>query len=209
MTTYEYIQIFVAILVIVDPVGALPVFISLTSDQTKLERRHTARVAAISVASALLIACLAGEPILKLFGISISSFQIAGGILLLLMALAMLPAKPRLSKHSPEEAQEAESMESIAVVPLAIPLMTGPAAMSTVIIYMHQAQGWFNTSFVILSCLAIGFIVWLTLRLAIPIGDYLGKTGINIITRIMGLILAAIAVEFLTAGILQAAGRLG
>jgi len=168
MTTYEYIQIFVAILVIVDPVGALPVFISLTSDQTKLERRHTARVAAISVASALLIACLAGEPILKLFGISISSFQIAGGILLWLMALALLHAKPRLSKHSPEEAQEAESMESIAVV-----------------------------------------IVWLTLRLAIPIGDYLGKTGINIITRIMGLILAAIAVEFITAGILQAAGRLG
>jgi multiple antibiotic resistance protein len=117
------------------------------------------------------------------------------------MALAMLHAKQSSSKHSPEEAKEAATHDSVAVVPLAIPLMTGPAAMSTVIIYVNKSSGWLETGFVVFSGIVVALIVWIALRLATPIAKGLGKTGMNIATRIMGLLLAAIAVEFITDGL--------
>jgi multiple antibiotic resistance protein len=201
MAISQYIQVFTAILVIVNPVGAIPVFISLTGDQSPSKRKRTAHTAAISVAVVLTVTAFVGEAILKFFGISIPSFRVAAGILLLLMALAMLHAKQSTSKHSPEEAEEAAGQDSVAVVPLTIPLMTGPAAMSTVIIYVNKASGWFDTGFVIASGIVVAFIVWIALRLATPIASALGKTGMNIVIRVMGLLLAAIAVEFITGGL--------
>ena len=209
MQLNQYIQIFTAILVIVNPIGAIPVFIGLTGDQSPPERTRTARTAALSVATVLTVACFFGDMILHFFGISMESFRIAAGILLLLMAIAMLHARRSGSKHTPEEAAEAEGKENIAVVPLTIPLMTGPAAMSTVIIYAHKVSGWFDTGFVVFSCLVVALIVWISLRLAIPIASMLGKTGMNIVVRIMGLLLAAIAVEFITSGLAQLFPQLG
>jgi multiple antibiotic resistance protein len=113
----------------------------------------------------------------------------------------MLHAKQSTSRHSPEEAEEAAGQDNVAVVPLTIPLMTGPAAMSTVIIYVNKASGWFDTGFVIASGLVVAVIVWVALRLAAPIASALGKTGMNIVIRVMGLLLAAIAVEFITGGL--------
>ncbi len=197
----EYIPIFTAILVIVNPIGAVPIFIGLTHDQTYKEQKYTARLAALSVAIILIVAALTGEAMLGFFGISIGAFRVGGGILLLLMALTMIHAKQSPAKHSPEEAEEAEQKENVAVVPLATPLMAGPAAISTVVIYSHKAEGLFNLSFIIISCLVTALIVWISLRLAGPIANLLGKTGINIVNRIMGLLLTAIAVQFIAEGI--------
>jgi multiple antibiotic resistance protein len=196
----EYIQIIIAIIVIIDPLGAIPVFISLTADQSNAERKRTAYVASFSVAIILIISCLIGEWILRLFGISIASFRIGGGILLLLMSIAMMNAKLSPAKRTDSEAEEAQGKGNVAVVPLAIPLLAGPGAISLVIIYADKVTGTLNTGFLILSCIIVAAIMWGALRLAMPISRMLGQTGINIATRIMGLILAAISIEFMASG---------
>ncbi len=201
MAINQYIQIFTAILVIVNPIGAIPLFVSLTSDQSPAKRKQTVRTTAITVAVVLTVTAFVGEMILHFFGISMESFRIAAGLLLLLMSLSMLHAKQSGSKHIPEEAEEAATQESVAVVPLAIPLLTGPAAMSTVIIYVNKTPGLFHTGFVVASGIVVAAIVWVALRLATPIATALGKTGMNIVTRIMGLLLAAIAIGFITDGL--------
>jgi multiple antibiotic resistance protein len=200
LTFGDYFQMFTAILLIVNPIGAVPVFASITADQAAYERKRTARTAAISVAIILTISAFSGQAILKFFGINIHSFRIAGGILLLLMALAMLHARQLYTKHTPEEFDEAKESENVAVVPLATPLMAGPVAISTVIIYAHSVHSLFDKFFIIGSCWVTGLIVWLMLRIAIPVTRLLGKTGVNILNRVMGLILSAIAVQFIAEG---------
>ncbi|MFZ2447447.1 MAG: YchE family NAAT transporter [Syntrophobacteraceae bacterium] len=197
----EYTKIFIAVLVIVNPIGALPVFVSLTANQSTQDRRRTAHMTAFSVGVVLIIACLLGEWVLRFFGISMASFRVGGGILVMLLAIAMFNAQISGSKQTTEEATEAEHKSDIAVVPLAIPLLSGPGAISTVIIYIDQAPSWGHTGILIACCILVSLAVWLTLRLAIPIGVTLGKTGINIVTRLMGLVLAAIAVEIIVSGL--------
>jgi multiple antibiotic resistance protein len=119
------------------------------------------------------------------------------------MAIAMLHALPSRAHHATEEAQEAAEKDNVAVVPLAVPLVAGPGAISTVIIYAQQATRWFDTVFLVLTSLLVAASVWGSLRLAEPISRTLGKTGTNIVTRLMGLILAAVAVEFITGGLAQ------
>ena len=194
-----YLKIFTALLAIVDPIGSVPVFISLTSNQQKAERYRTASIAAITMAAVLIGACLLGNSALRLFGVSISSFRVGGGILLLLVAVAMFHAER--SRQTPEEAIEAGERGGLAVVPLAIPLLSGPGAISTMIIYSAQGQGPAHTAILIAGSLLLGLIVWVSLRLAVPIGSRLGRTGINIVTRLMSLLLAAIAVEFIVGGL--------
>jgi multiple antibiotic resistance protein len=198
----EYVQIIIALIVIIDPIGAIPIFVSLTADFTEQERRHTAYVTSLSVSIILIISCLVGAWILKLFGINIASFRVGGGILLLLMSIAMMHAKESAAKHTDSEDEEAHGKDHIAVVPLAIPLLAGPGAISLSIIYAEKMGGVLNTAFLLASCVAVGFLMWGALRLALPISKVLGKTGINIVTRIMGLILAAIAVQFIASGAL-------
>jgi multiple antibiotic resistance protein len=199
----EYAEIVTALFVIVDPLVAIPLFVSLTGGYSEVERRYTSRVTAFTVAAVLVGAVFLGEPLLDVFGISIASFRVGGGILLLLMAIAMLQALPSRVQQAPEEAKEAKEKENVAVVPLAIPLLAGPGAISTVIIYAHQSTTWFDTLFLILASLFVASTVWIALALANSIGAALGKTGINIVTRLMGLILAALAVEFIAQGLAQ------
>jgi multiple antibiotic resistance protein len=154
------------LLVIADPIGAVPIFISLTTNHSKEERELTANATATTVATVLVVSIFAGQPLLHFFGVSLPSFRVGGGILILLMAIAMMQARPSRTQRMPEEAAEAATKDEIAVVPLGIPLVAGPGAISTVIIYAHQVTGWLDTGFLILSSVLVAASVWLTLRLA-------------------------------------------
>ncbi|MGB5105233.1 MAG: MarC family protein [Candidatus Zixiibacteriota bacterium] len=206
---YQYLEILTAIIVIVDPFGAIPIFISITADENSKQRAHTARVASIAAAVVLIAAALAGEPMLKLLGIRLASFQVGGGILILLLAISMLNAKVSPAKQTPEEEKEAVTKENVAVVPLAVPLLAGPAAISTVIVFAHRGEGWSAKGFVIFSVIFVSFLTWILLRLSIPLSHKLGRTGVNTLTRTMGMILSAIAVEFIATGLLQLFPGLG
>lgn len=198
---HEYLEMLTAIIVIVDPLGAVPIFIGLTAEQSEHERAHTARVAVFSAGIVLVIACLLGAPLLKFFGIRIASFQIAGGILIFVLAMSMLNARISPAKQTQEEATEAVGKENVAVVPLAIPLLAGPAAISTIIIYAHRQEGWMIRGFLILAVALTIALVWILWRVSIPLSRKLGRTGMNNVTRVMGLLLAAIAVEFVAGGL--------
>jgi multiple antibiotic resistance protein len=192
-----------ALFVIANPIGAVPIFISLTTNLTEQERRRTVNVASITVAIVLTASIFAGQPLLDLFGVSLPAFRVAGGILIMLMAISMLQARPGRTRRTPEETEEAATKEDVGVIPLGIPLIAGPGAISTIVIYAHQRRDWMDTVFLILASLFVAITVWISLRLADPIRRLLGKTGINIVTRLLGLILAAVAVEFIASGVGQ------
>ena len=144
---------------------------------------------------------LLGEQIIKFFGISTASLQVSGGLLILLMSLSMLNAQPSGAKTTAEERDEAEHKDTIGVVPLGIPLLTGPGAMSTVIVLAGKSNHVSDYVALIGSGVVIAALVWLTLQMAQPIARFMGRTGINIATRIMGLLVAAVAVEFIVEGL--------
>ena len=196
-------EIATALFVIADPIATIPIFITLTSGQTDQERKHTASVTALTVATVLVFSVFIGEPMLRLFGISIASFRVGGGILILLMAISMLNARLSRTLSTPEEVQEGSEKEGPGVVPLGIPLLAGPGAISTMIIYAHQTKDVYDTLFLVLAGLVVALATWISLRMADPIRTLLGKTGINIISRLLGLVLAAVAVEFIAGGLVQ------
>jgi multiple antibiotic resistance protein len=205
----EYTKFFLALLVIVNPLGAVPVFVSMTPQAGAEEKRHIALVASISVAIVLIVAAIGGQPLLAFFGITIASFKVGGAILILLLAISMMHATPTGEKQTPEEAKEAVEKESIAVVPLAVPLLSGPGAISTTIIYATERSSLAHIGIIIGCCLLISLTTWGALRVATPVSRWLGKTGVNIAIRIMGLLLAAVAVEIFTSGLLVLLPGLG
>jgi multiple antibiotic resistance protein len=199
----NYLHILTALFVIVNPLGAIPLFITYTRDQAPAERRRTARSTAVAVGVVLVLSIFIGDHLLQFFGIGIPSFRVGGGILILLMAIAMLNANSIAARHTPEEVREIEDKENVAVVPLGIPMLAGPGAISTTIIYAHKAQTPLDFAALVISAVLVACAVAVALYLAEPIAKKLGRTGINIATRIMGLILAAVAVEFIAGGIFQ------
>jgi len=205
----EYVKIFVALLVIVNPIGTMPMFLGLTVKDSAADKKRIARVASISVAIVLAVSSMVGEHLLGFFGITIASFKVGGAILILLIALSMMHAAPSGEQQTPEEAKEAEDKESIAVVPLAIPLLSGPGAISTTIIYAAQRPSLAHLGGVVACCLLVAITTWIALRAATPIGARLGRTGINVVIRIMGLLLAAVAVEIFASGIVVLLPGLG
>jgi len=188
------------ILAIVNPLFAVPIFVGLTVRQSPLEQQRTAKVTGVSVWVVLILAALFGELSLNLLGIRIDSFRVAGGILLLLMGITMLHAQPSGSRRKPEEIKEAEAKDNIGVVPLAIPIMAGPGAISLVILDYQQMVHWTGQVGICVNITIVSVLVWLTFSAAKRIADFLGTTGINIITRLMGLLLAALAVELIATG---------
>jgi multiple antibiotic resistance protein len=202
-TWTDYIHILTALLVITNPIGAIPLFITFTQDQSPLLRRRTARITAIAVAVVLILSMFLGEPLLRFFGIGLPSFRVGGGILILLMAIAMLHGYQGETRHTPEERAEANDKESVAVVPLAIPMLAGPGAISTTIVYAHRAQTGWDIAFLLFAGVLVAASVWVALSLAEPIATRLGRYGINVTTRVMGLILAAVAVEFISGGLVE------
>ena len=195
-----YLQIAVAIFTILDPLGALPVFLLLTDGNSEEERRIIVRRTVIAVALILLIAALAGNRVLAFFGIDIHAFQTAGGILLLLIALNMLQARGPLIKTTSMEREEAIEKEDVSVVPLAMPLLAGPGSISTVIVFSASMQTLASKGVLLAIILAVVAMLWPILLLCRRLGERIGRTGINIAVRIMGLILASIAVKFILEG---------
>jgi|TARA_R110002095_G_scaffold69086_4_gene58817 multiple antibiotic resistance protein len=199
----EYTRFFIALFVILDPFAAVPIFLALTKTYSATERGKIANISAITVLFVLTAAALTGETLLLGMGTSLASFRVGGGIVLLLMALAMLHGETGAVRTTPAEEAEAEDRSAIAVVPLAIPLMAGPGSISTVIIQMQRSDTEFHSLLVIASILSVCILLWVVLRLASTIGKALGHIGLNIINRIFGLILAAIAVEIIANGLKQ------
>lgn len=198
----EYTKFFLALLVIVNPLGAVPMFVVMTTQASAEGTKHIAFVASVSVAIVLTVAAMGGQPLLTFFGITIASFKVGGAILILLLAISMMHATPTGEKQTPEEAKEAVDKESVAVVPLAIPLLSGPGAISTTIIFATERPSLTHIGIIIACCLLVSLTTWGALRAAIPVSRWLGKTGINIAIRIMGLLLAAVAVEIFASGVL-------
>jgi multiple antibiotic resistance protein len=196
-------KMFLSLLALVNPLGAVPFFISFTTNQTDRERHSIARVASLSVMLVIGFTALVGERFIGFFGISVEAFQVGGGIIMLLMAISMINGQVGGSKHTAEESVEAEAKQSIAVVPLAIPLLTGPGTISTVIVYADRVHVWWQVVALSACGVAIGLLTYLALLLADPISRVLGRTGINIATRLMGLLLAALAVELMVGGLVE------
>jgi len=195
------LKIGIALFAIVNPIGSVPVFISATSGWSHAERSKTARTVALTVFIVLTIAAFAGDQILDFFGVSIPSFQVGGGILLMLIAISMMHAKQSGAHQTPEEIQSLAEKEAIAIVPLSIPLLAGPGAISNMIIAAQQNSSVAGHLSLIIPIIFVCTIIWLVLTLAVAIANKLGTIGINIVTRIMGLILAAMAVEFIARGL--------
>lgn len=198
---HEYLKMLIGLIAIVNPIGAIPVFMTLTYNTDEIERLRIARIVAISVSVILLTSLFLGEILLTFFGITIDSFRVAGGILILLMAISMLHARPSGAVQTKEEIHEGETKDSVAVVPLSMPLLAGPGAISTVILYAHKGSNAAHYVLVGVDILFLGLILWLVFLLMPWITRRMGHTGINIFTRVMGLILAAIAVEFIANGL--------
>ena len=204
-TSMDLIKPLVTLVAIVNPLGIVPFFIHYTQGYTSGQRLRTAKVSAFSAFVVIAISALIGQQLLGFFGISIASFQVGGGLLLLISSLSMLNAQPAEAKASAEEVRATEVKAamgaSIAVVPLTIPLLTGPATISTMVIYATQTRHWWETAMLMGYGVVVGGITLLAFSLAEPIARVLGKTGINVMTRLMGLILAALAVEVMANGL--------
>lgn len=195
----------ITLLAIVNPIGVIPFFIHFTRNFTTAQRRKTVRTAAVTAFLVIAVSALFGLRILEFFGISLASFQVGGGLLLLMSSIQMLNAQPAESRaHDVDDgASRADSGASIAVVPLTIPLLTGPASISTVVIYAEKTKYFWELGVLVGYGLFIGIATWLSLSAAGRIGRFMGQTGINVMTRLMGLILAAIAVEVMSDGLIK------
>ncbi|MGQ0442761.1 MAG: MarC family protein [Methylophilaceae bacterium] len=203
MTEYAYlVKTTIALFAIVSPLGSLPIFITATNGWSKHDRAKMARTVAFTVFIVLMTSAFFGDVILDFFGISIPSFQVGGGILLMLIAIAMMHGKQSGARQTPEEAHDLTEREVIAIVPLSIPLLAGPGAISSMILSAQQQPTLLGHVSLAIPVLIVALIVWLVLQLADTITRRLGTIGINIITRLMGLILAAMAVEFIAHGLI-------
>lgn len=201
MDLSTFLKTLLALIVVVEPISAAPIFLSLTHHQTPRQRSHTANRAIIAVFLILLISALVGKGILELFGISLASFKVAGGILFLFMGLEMINAQTSRTRQTPEEQEEAEHREDVAIVPMALPQLAGPGAIGSVILLAQKGPFFPHILFVTAIIASVALLSWICLRLAEPMGKALGRTGINIFTRVMGLIVVAVAVEFVVGGI--------
>jgi len=196
----EYLRFLVTLTAVVDPFLAVPFFLALEAARSASAQRALARLVAITVFAVLAVAVFAGEGLLQLMGASLPSFRVGGGLVLLLMALAMLNAQAGGVRQSQAEARELESGAQSGVVPLAIPLLAGPGAISTTIIAAER--GGIAHQLVLLACIGmVCLVTWAALRRAHAIAARLGVTGLNIATRILGLLLAAMAVQTMAEGL--------
>ena len=194
---------FPAIFFIMDPLGLLPIFVAITATDAPEKRERTARRATLIAFGLMAFFTIFGSFVFKLFGISMSALKVAGGILLLMTAMDMLRAQPSRTRSSPEETHECEAKEDVAVVPLAMPLLAGPGSIATAMVLAARGQNWTYSIPVVASIAVTCFVTYLLLRVAARLNRLLGTTGIAMLERIMGLLLAAIAIQFVADGILM------
>lgn len=192
---------FTSIFVLVDPFAAIPAFLVMTSDSVGARRRRMALRAAWTCFTVLAVFSIAGSFIFKLFGITLPAFKIAGGIILGLIGLDMVQAKRSPTKETPGDTEESLEKEDVGIIPLGIPMLAGPGSISTVMVLVSQSVDWKHGA-VIFSAIAVtSAISFVILAAADRVRSFLGDTGIRILTRMMGLLLTAIAVQFILNGL--------
>lgn len=205
---FEIGKIILSLIVLVNPFSALSIFLELTQGYTSRERRRTAQITALSVFIIMTVFIFSGNWILKILSISTGSFQVGGGILVFLIAVSMMnsgsnPAKPKIGTQEHDEitVQPRPNMGAVAIVPLAMPLIIGPGGISTVIIHASAARHMNDLFAIVAAGAAISVICYLSLLAAAKVSRLLGETGLTVLNRIMGMLLAAVAVEIVIAGI--------
>src|SRR5690242_11224592 len=185
---------------IVDPIACVPVYLALVGTEQRAEQKRTAARATLT---ALLVLCLfaaTGTALFRFFGITVPAFKVAGGILLFSMALEMMRAKASPVRNTPEETSEAQGKDDVAIVPIGIPLLSGPGAIATVMMWSSRARHASEQIALYASIVLVTGITLVTLVFASKVVRFFGKTGINVVSRIMGLILAATAAQFILDG---------
>ena len=197
-----YARFLVTLAAVLDPFLAVPIFLALTAGQSDAERKALVRVVSITVFCVLATSALVGEQLLLFVGASLPAFRVGGGLVLLLMALAMLNAKAGGVRQSDDEQEAVEAGEVRGVVPIAVPLLAGPGAISTTII-AAQSGGAAHLAVILACILVVCALTWVVLALAHPIGARMGTTGLNIATRLLGLLLAALAIQTMAEGLRQ------
>ena len=191
----DFLHFTLAMLAVCAPQSAIPVFINLTEGMGRREKAGIARQTGIAVACVLCSSAFFGSALLDMFGVSLDSFRIAGGILLMSIAFGMMKASEK--RHTKEEQAEAESREAIGVMPLAIPVISGPGSISAMVIATQMDKSISHLIAVLGAGVAVATVSWLLLRVADKLAAVLGQTGLNIIGRLCGMLLAALAVEFI------------
>ena len=196
-----YLAFIVSVFAVMNPMVAIPVYLSVVDGMPKEQRRTIPRKTAVAAFVVMITAFLLGETILWIFSVSIPALRIAGGLLLASMAWSMLQARTSRTRHTSEEMEEASERGSVAIVPLAIPVTAGPGAISLMIIaatYPNPIEGKIA---IMLAVMLVCIVLWGFLAMADRVQTLLGTTGMNVVTRIMGLIMLAVAMEFLTGGL--------
>ncbi|MDO4558590.1 MAG: MarC family protein [Planctomycetia bacterium] len=193
----EVIPFVVALVVVINPIGMLPVFYSLTDHLTTRERRRTAWLTCLTIGVVLVISLLGGIAVLNFFGIDIDSFRVGGGVYLLLLGLKMLRVDPNTSRSTSEHAED----DSVAIVPLGMPILAGPATISTAVLYAQQARTPDAMIWLVVGALIASFLVRIVLGVADVIRDRMHPVVLTSVSRIMGLLLTSLAVKFITSGL--------
>jgi multiple antibiotic resistance protein len=188
---------FSSLFVIVDPIAVIPGFLAITPSDSPAQRERMARLASFVMAGVLLAFALLGKWIFQFLGITLPAFQIAGSIILLLVALDMLRAQRSRVQETREETEAAAQKIDIAITPLAVPMLSGPGAISTVVLLHEQAVGVSQTVALCASILAVSAATYVILRLSATGAKWLNPIALKITTRIMGLLLAAVASQFM------------
>jgi multiple antibiotic resistance protein len=198
----DFLKTFIALLVIINPPAVIPAYLSLTNGMGETTLKKVYKMVSHSVFFVLAISALAGELILKAFGISLDSFQIGGGILLAIIAYGMMNAENK--QHTQTEEEEKESIakgESISVVPLTIPLLTGPGSMSVCVITASKYHSLVGYLYILVSAILISFMVYFILKSAPKIREKMGTTGMNVMSKVFSLLLMALAIELIGSGL--------
>lgn len=198
----ELLKTFIALFVIINPLAIIPVYLSLTNGMDEITKNKIIKISSISTFAVLFISAIAGELILKVFGISIPAFQVGGGILLSTISYNMMMAKDEQRKQTPEErADNINKGLGIAVVPLTIPMLTGPGTMSLAIVTASKYHSWLGYFYIIVSAFFISIIIYHIFKSAGKIKKLIGITGMNILTKVLSLLLMALSIELIADGI--------
>lgn len=207
---YSYLQFalitFTSILFIVDPIAVIPTYLVITRNETAAQRASTARRACIAAGALLAAFGFAGKVIFDYLGITLAAFRIAGGGILWLIAMDMLRSQ-RTTQETTAEIVEGQEKEDVAITPLAMPMLAGPGAITTVMVLSGQAHSAARAAAVYAAIALAAFVCWIVLRVSDRLIARLGRTGIQILTRMMGLLLAALAVQFVITGVQDAMGK--
>ena len=195
------ITAFAAIFSIVNPLGAIPLLVTLTEGYSKEEKMHVITKAIVSAFLILIVFALFGNFIFAFFGITISSFRIAGGMLLISVGFSMMRGQPPRTKSTPEEREEASEREDVGIVPMGVPMLAGPGSITTVMIFVSKSENGAQISAVLFSILATMLFAYVMFIYGDKIFQRIGRVGARAFSRVMGLILTAIAVQFIVEGI--------